>query len=323
MTAVSDSRENFADRLITAIRKKNSCVAVGLDPYFTLIPDTIKQKFPTSQKQSLEYAAHVILEFNVQVIDLIAPLVGIVKPQIAFYELYGWWGVRAYAETIKYAKQKGLLVIGDVKRGDVPSTAEAYADAHIGEVHIDHAIETPFAADAITVNPFLGTDSLLPFLQTAEKHNKGIFVLVKTSNPDSGEFQDLMCGGKKLHEIIAEKTQAWGNGLIGQQGYSAVGAVVGATFSHEISALRKTMPEGYFLVPGYGAQGATAKDIAHCFNPDGLGAIISASRSILYAYNISPWKEKYGINAWKDAAREAVIKMNEEIGNILNKIEYG
>lgn len=317
MAVVSDIRENFADQLVSAIRRKNSCVVVGLDPSFKLIPDTIKQKFSASQKQALEYASRVILEFNTQVIDLITPYVSIVKPQIAFYELYGWWGVWAYAETIQYARQKGLIVIGDVKRGDVPSTAEAYANAHIGEVHIDNIVEIPFAADAITVNPLLGTDSLIPFLQTARKHNKGIFILVKTSNPSSGEFQDIMCGTKKLHEIIAEKTHAWGKDFIGKQGYSAVGAVVGATFSHEISKLRKIMPAAYFLVPGYGAQGATAKDIAHCFNPDGLGAIISASRSILYAYNISPWEKKYGISAWKDATQEAVIKMNEEIRKIL------
>ncbi|KXK30802.1 MAG: orotidine 5'-phosphate decarboxylase [Candidatus Brocadia sinica] len=317
MAVVSDIRENFADQLVSAIRRKNSCVVVGLDPSFKLIPDTIKQKFSASQKQALEYASRVILEFNTQVIDLITPYVSIVKPQIAFYELYGWWGVWAYAETIQYARQKGLIVIGDVKRGDVPSTAEAYANAHIGEVHIDNIVEIPFAADAITVNPLLGTDSLIPFLQTARKHNKGIFILVKTSNPSSGEFQDIMCGTKKLHEIIAERTHAWGKDFIGKQGYSAVGAVVGATFSHEISKLRKIMPAAYFLVPGYGAQGATAKDIAHCFNPDGLGAIISASRSILYAYNISPWEKKYGISAWKDATQEAVIKMNEEIRKIL------
>lgn len=317
MAVVSDIRENFADQLVSAIRRKNSCVVVGLDPSFKLIPDTIKQKFSASQKQALEYASRVILEFNTQVIDLITPYVSIVKPQIAFYELYGWWGVWAYAETIQYARQKGLIVIGDVKRGDVPSTAEAYANAHIGEVHIDNIVEIPFAADAITVNPLLGTDSLIPFLQTARKHNKGIFILVKTSNPSSGELQDIMCGTKKLHEIIAERTHAWGKDFIGKQGYSAVGAVVGATFSHEISKLRKIMPAAYFLVPGYGAQGATAKDIAHCFNPDGLGAIISASRSILYAYNISPWEKKYGISAWKDATQEAVIKMNEEIRKIL------
>ena len=305
--------ENFADRLIATIRKKNSCVVVGLDPYLKLIPDIVKNKPVISHKPSLEYAARVILEFNLQVIDLIAPHVGIVKPQIAFYELYGWWGIWAYAETIKYAKHKGLIVIGDVKRGDVPSTAEAYAEAHIGEVHIDDIVETAFASDAVTVNPFLGSDSLLPFIQTAKKYNKGIFVLVKTSNPLSGEFQDLMCGEMKLHEIIAQKTHEWGKDLIGKGGYSAVGAVVGATYSQEIEILRKIMPSAFFLVPGYGAQGATANDIKYCFNPDGLGAIINASRSILYAYNNPPWKEKYGVQSWKDATQEAVIKMNEEI----------
>ncbi len=309
--------ENFADRLIAKIRQKNSCVVVGLDPHFKLIPDTVKQKPIISHKPSLEYAARVILEFNIQVIDLIAPHVGIVKPQIAFYELYGWWGVWAYAETIKYGKYKGLIVIGDVKRGDVPSTAEAYADAHIGEVHIDDIVETAFAADAMTVNPYLGTDSLQPFIQTARKHNKGIFVLVKTSNPQSGEFQDLTCGKKKLHEIVAEKTNEWGKDLIGKEGYSAVGAVVGATYSHEIELLREIMPSAYFLVPGYGAQGATVNDIKYCFNSDGLGAIINASRSILYAYNTSPWKEKYGVKAWKYATQEAIIKMNAEIGDML------
>ncbi|OHB51293.1 MAG: orotidine 5'-phosphate decarboxylase [Planctomycetes bacterium GWF2_39_10] len=308
--------QNFSDHLIAIIRKKNSCVVVGLDPHFKLIPDDIKQKFLNLHKPSLEYAARVILEFNIQVIDIITPYVGIVKPQIAFYELYGWWGIWAYAETIKYAKEKGLIVIGDVKRGDVPSTAEAYANAHIGEVYVNDTIETPFAADAVTVNPFLGTDSILPFIQTAKKHNKGIFILVKTSNPLSGEFQNLICGKKKLHEIIAEKTNEWGKDLIGKEGYSAIGAVVGATFPKEITTLRKVMPIAFFLVPGYGAQGATVQDIKYCFNMDGLGAIINASRSILYAYDISPWKEKYGITAWKEATREALIKMNEEINEI-------
>ncbi|OQY99596.1 MAG: orotidine-5'-phosphate decarboxylase [Candidatus Brocadia sp. UTAMX2] len=317
MAGDSDSKDNFADQLITAIYEKNSCAVVGLDPYFHLIPDTIKQKFFPSQKQTLEYASRVILEFNVQVIDLIAPFVNIVKPQIAFYELYGWWGVWAYTETIQYAKQKGLIVIGDVKRGDVPGTAEAYANAHIGDVHVNHAVEVPFGADAITVNPYLGTDSLLPFIHTAHKHKKGIFVLVKTSNPGSGEFQDLTCGEKKLHEMVAEKTHIWGKDFVGKEGYSAIGAVVGATFSREISILRKIMPTAYFLVPGYGAQGATAKDIKYCFNPDGLGAIINASRSILYAYAISPWKEKYGIRSWKNATQEAIMQMNKEIGTVL------
>jgi orotidine-5'-phosphate decarboxylase len=308
--------ENFSDRLISTIQKKHSCIVVGLDPYFKLIPDTFKKRFLVLKKHPLEYAAHVILEFNLEVIDLIAPFVGIVKPQIAFYELYGWWGIWAYTETIKYAKQKGLIVIGDIKRSDVPDTAEAYAEAHLGKVCIHNAIETPFPTDAVTVNPFLGTDSILPFIHTAKRYHKGVFVLVKTSNPLSGEFQDLMCGKKRLHEIVAEKTQEWGKELMGKQGYSAVGAVIGATFPQEIATLRKIIPSAYFLVPGYGAQGATANDITYCFNPDGLGAIINASRSILYAYTIPPWKEKYGMCTWKEATREAVNTMNKEIREI-------
>ena len=310
--------ENFADRLIAAIRNKNSPVVVGLDPYFQLIPNAIKQPFISLLKQnSLEYAASVILEFNRQLIDVVAPHVGVVKPQIAFYEMYGWWGVKAYAETILYAKEKGLIVIGDVKRGDVPSTAEAYAAAHIGVTRTDGVIATPFAADAATVNPYMGSDSLLPFIQTAKGHGKGIFVLVKTSNHLSGEFQDIQCGRKKLHEIIAEKIGEWGSDLMGNEGYSAVGAVVGATYPQEMATLRKIMPKAYFLVPGYGAQGATAQDIQNCFNPDGLGAIINASRSILYAYSTSAGKEKHTMDTWKNAAEEAVIAMNEELRKIL------
>ncbi|MCF6159166.1 MAG: orotidine-5'-phosphate decarboxylase [wastewater metagenome] len=305
--------ENFADRLIHTIRNKNSCVVVGLDPYFELIPDTVKKRFFVLKKHCFEYAARVILEFNREVLDLIASHTGIVKPQIALYELYGHWGIWAYSETIKYAKQKGFIVIGDVKRGDVPVTAIAYANAHLGEVRIDDTTETSFLTDAVTVNPFLGTDSILPFIRTAREHHKGIFVLVKTSNPLSGEFQDLVCGKRKLYEITAKKTQEWGKELIGEQGYSSVGAVVGATFPEEIVILRKIMPATYFLVPGYGAQGATANDIKNCFNPDGLGAIINASRSILYAYTLPPWKEKYGVHTWKEATQQALLKMNTEI----------
>lgn len=307
--------DNFADHLITTIQQKNSCVVVGLDPLLKLIPDTIKRGFATV-RSNFEHAARIILEFNIQVIDIITPFVGIVKPQIAFYELYSWWGIWAYVETIKYAKDKGLIVIGDIKRGDVPSTAEAYAEAHIGEVSVNNSMETPFGADAVTINPFLGTDSLLPFIQVAKKYHRGLFVLVKTSNPLSGDFQDLMCGEKKLHEIIAEKIHTLGSDLIGKHGYSSIGAVVGATYPHEMEKLRETMPTAYFLVPGYGTQGATAKDIKHCFHSNGLGAVINASRSVLYAYTISPWKEKYGIQGWKDATREAVIKMNKELREI-------
>jgi len=295
-------------------------VVVGLDPYFQLIPGTVKEKFSHLYNQdAFEYAAKVILEFNKQIIDTVVSFVGVIKLQIAFYELYNWWGIWAFAETIKYAKQKGLIVISDIKRGDVPTTAEAYANAHMGMVAIDNIVKPSFSADAVTANPFLGTDSLLPFISVAEKHQRGIFILVKTSNPSSGEFQDILCEAiKKLYQIIAEKTHYWGNMLTGKYGYSSIGAVVGATYPKDIVILRNLMPNNYFLVPGYGAQGATAKDVAHCFNADGRGALVNASRSLLYAYNDPAWKDKYGINTWKDATQEAVIKMNESLKNIIS-----
>lgn len=317
MTTVTNRKENFSDKLINTIQKKNSCIVVGLDPHFDLIPSSIKQKFQTLHNDTFKYAANVILEFNKQVIDTLEHLIGIVKLQIAFYELYGWQGIWSYTETINYAKQKGLIVIGDVKRGDVPNTAIAYANAHIGKVSVNNVTEIAFQSDAITVNPLLGMDSILPFIKNVEAYDKGIFVLAKTSNPSSVEFQDLLCGSKKLYQIIAEKIHEWGSQLIGMHGYSSIGAVVGATYAEDILTLRKIMPNAYLLIPGYGAQGATAKDIENCFNSDGYGAIINASRSILYAYNNQRWKDKYGIHTWKEAAQNAVIKMNEDLNKIM------
>ncbi|MCF6150513.1 MAG: orotidine-5'-phosphate decarboxylase [Candidatus Kuenenia sp.] len=314
---MTNRKENFSDKLITTIQKKNSCVVVGLDPHFDLIPGTIKETFRNLHDDAFKYAANVILEFNKQIIDALEPLIGIVKLQIAFYELYGWQGIWAYTETINYAKQKGLIVIGDVKRGDVPSTAIAYANAHIGKVLINNYTETAFQSDAITVNPLLGMDSILPFIKNAEAYGKGVFVLAKTSNPSSVEFQDLLCNSKKLHQIIAEKIHEWGNRLVGNYGYSSIGAVVGATYPEDILTLRKMMPSAYLLIPGYGAQGATAEDLKNCFNSDGYGAIINASRSILYAYNNPGWKDKYGIHTWKKAAQHAVIKMNEDLNKFI------
>ncbi|MBM4053758.1 MAG: orotidine-5'-phosphate decarboxylase [Planctomycetes bacterium] len=318
MTTTVNRKANFSDKLINIIQKKNSCVVVGLDPYFDLIPDTIKQNFLKLHDNVFKYAANVILEFNKEIIDSLEHLIGIVKLQIAFYELYGWQGIWAYTETIHYAKQKGLIVIGDVKRGDVPSTATAYANAHIGKVLINNYSATAFQSDAITVNPLLGTDSMLPFIKNAETYDKGIFILTKTSNPSSVEFQDILCGSKKLHRIIAEKIHEWGSQLIGTHGYSSIGAVVGATYPEDISALRKIMPNAYLLIPGYGTQGATAEDLKNCFNPDGYGAIINASRSVLYAYTNQSWKDKYGTHTWKEAAQNAVIKMNEDLNKFMS-----
>ncbi len=313
MAIAINRKANFSDKLTTAIQKKNCCVVVGLDPHFDLIPESIKQQFSKLQDDAFKYAANVILEFNKQVIDTLEHLVGIVKLQIAFYELYGWQGIWSYAETIHYAKQKGLIVIGDVKRGDVPNTAAAYANAHIGQVSINNTTQIAFQSDAITVNPLLGVDSILPFIKNAETYDKGIFVLAKTSNPSSVEFQDLLCGTKKLHQIIAEKIHTWGSRSIGTYGYSAIDAVVGATYPEDILILRKTMPNAYLLIPGYGSQGATAEDIKNCFNSDGYGAIINASRSILYAYNNRSWKDKYGAQTWKEAAQNAVMNMKEDL----------
>jgi len=304
---------NFADRLTDSIRLKNSCACVGLDPRLESIPAPIRKAASDEYGDTLEGAVAAILEFSRHIVDIVAPHMPAVKPQIAFYERYGWQGLRAYAHVLAYAKSKGLLVIADAKRGDIGSTAEAYADAHLGHVVVGSAEERIFQADALTVNPYLGWDSVDPFIETAKEHGAGIFVLVKTSNPSSADFQDVRCGDKRLYEIVAENVATWGKDLMGESGYSSVGAVVGATFPQEAAALRKLMPKAYFLVPGYGAQGATAKDVAPCFNPDGLGAIVNASRSIIFAHQSPAWRDKHPEADWHRAVEDAVYKMNEEL----------
>lgn len=291
----------FADQLIELIEKKTTPACVGLDPQLEFIPRKINL-FPYTRRP--RGIAEPLYEFNRKVIDIISPHIGIVKLQTAFYEALGHWGIKAYIDTIKYAHKKGLIVIGDIKRGDVPHTAEAYASAHLGGL---------YEADAVTVNPYLGTDSIMPFIKKAQELGKGVFVLVKTTNPSSADFQDLLIGAPHavpLYEHVAEKVNQWGKPLIGRSGYSSIGAVVGAKAGRE---LRNIMPNAFFLVPGYGAQGATAKDIKHCFNPDGYGAIISASRSIIYAWMYPPWKEKYGQKRWEQAVEAAIIEMKNKL----------
>ncbi|HHT9124818.1 MAG TPA: orotidine-5'-phosphate decarboxylase [Candidatus Brocadiia bacterium] len=303
--------KNFADRLIEIIGKKNTPVCVGLDPSASggeSIPQKITQSAYKRFGKGLRGTAEAIYQFNLSIIDITSPYIGIVKPQIAFYEACGYWGIKAYIDTIKYAHKKGLIVIGDIKRGDVPHTAEAYAEAHLGG---------PYATDAVTVNPYLGEDSIAPFIKMAEKFGKGVFVLVKTTNPSSSDFQDLLVGhppqadNVPLHRYVAEKVNQWGKPLIGKSRYSSIGAVLSADAARH---LRTIMPKSFFLIPGFGAQGATAKDVKHCFNPDGYGAIISASRSIIYAWTTSPWKEKYGPKKWEQAVEAAIIEMKKAIG---------
>lgn len=281
----------FADRLVDAIRRKKSRVVVGLDPRIESLPPDVGD----------------VLEFNREIIGLVKDHAVAVKPQIAFYEKLGLKGLEAYAETCRVARAEGLLVIGDVKRGDVPETAKAYAEAHFGF----------FAVDAVTVNPFFGTDGMTPFLEAARNSGGGIFVLVKTSNPSSKEIQDLDIGGKPLHLLLAEKTCAWGESLMGVSGYSSVGAVVGATHPEEARRIRSAMPNRFFLVPGYGAQGGTAADVRDCFERDGLGAIVNASRSILFAWERKPYAERFGAARWRDAVAEAARTMKDEINAVL------
>ncbi len=306
---------HFADRLIDRINKKGSSICVGLDPRLDQIPSFIKEKMRGKHKKLFTAAAESILEFNRGIIDAVHDLVPIVKPQIAFYEQYGAEGFRAYEETILYAKEKGLLTLVDAKRGDIGSTAEAYAKAFLGKVELfgDHVFS--FDADAVTVSPYLGYDGIKPFVKECKEHGKGIFVLVKTSNVSSGDVQDLqMQDGNTVYEIVANYLESWGSDDIGEEGYSLLGAVVGATYPAQAEKLRTIMPRSIFLVPGYGAQGGTAKDVKVCFNKDGQGAIVNSSRGITFAWENS---DKYTEKDYAEAARDAVIRMKEDLAGVL------
>ncbi len=305
---------NFADKLIGAIKKKGTPICVGLDPRLGKIPAFIKDKALKNHKNKWEAAAEAVIEFNKGIIDAVEDLVPVVKPQIAFYELLGSQGYRAFEETCEYAREKGLLVLVDGKRNDIGSTAEAYADGLLGDVELFDEKVPGVDADALTVTPYLGWDGIKPFAQKSVG-GKGIFVLVKTSNPSSGDFQDVEMGdGRSNYEIMGHFVESWGADYIGESGYSSVGAVVGATYPDQAKRLREIMPTSIFLVPGYGAQGGGAEDVKYCFNSDGLGAIINSSRGINYAYETS---EKFGDTEYAEAAREAVEIMKSDLQNIL------
>ncbi len=302
---------HFADRLNAAVKAKGSAISVGLDPRLEQIPDFIKVKHFSKYANALTAAAEAILEFNKGIIDAVADLVPVLKPQIAFYEQYGYEGVRAFEETLWYARDKGLLTIADIKRGDIGSTAEAYAKAFLGKVALLDKEVFSFDADAVTIAPYLGIDGIKPFMEQARQHGKGVFVLVKTSNVSSSDLQDLQMHDKStVYEIMAQYLDSWGADEIGDSGYSFMGAVVGATFPAQAAKLRKLMPQNIFLVPGYGAQGGTAKDVKGCFNADGTGAIINASRSIMYAWEES---DEYTESDYAVAARAAVMAMKKDL----------
>jgi orotidine-5'-phosphate decarboxylase len=319
-----DPAANFADRLIAAAKAKQTCVVVGLDPRLAQIPRQLQDAARKTAGSGPEGVAQCILEFNRRITDAVAEFAVAVKPQIAFYEPYGAAGIQCFIDTIRHAHAAGLLVIADVKRNDIGSTAEAYAAAYLGSTPLwDEAEFCAFDADAVTVNAYLGSDGVRPFVETAKANGKGLFVLVKTSNESSGELQDLQVRdaegteGQTIFEHVGALVKQWGVGVVGDEGYSSVGAVVGATYPEQGKILRRMLPGVPFLVPGYGAQGATAADVAHCFDADGLGAVVNSSRGIIFAYQQDEYAERFGEARFAEAAAVSAQQTRDEINEAL------
>lgn len=303
------------NKLVANIKKTNAPIVVGLDPMMKFIPKHILKKAFDESGETLEGAGEAVWQYNKAIVDAVYDLIPAVKPQIAMYEQFGIPGLAAFKKTVDYCKEKGLVVIGDIKRGDIGSTSEAYAVGHIGKVQVGGKSYRGFDEDFVTVNPYLGSDGVKPFIQVGKEENTGIFVLVKTSNPSSGEFQDRLVDGRPLYEIVGEQVAVWGAEHMGDS-YSYVGAVVGATYPEQGKILRKIMPKTYILVPGYGAQGGKGADLVHFFNEDGLGAIVNSSRGIIAAYQQEKYAQ-FGELNFADASRKAVEDMIEDIGSAL------
>ena len=302
-------------KLISNIQKTKAPIVVGLDPMLNYIPEHIKEKAFEEYGETLEGAAEAIWQYNKEIVDCTYDLIPAVKPQIAMYEQFGIEGMKAFKKTVDYCKEKGLVVIGDVKRGDIGSTSAAYATGHLGKVQVGSKTYSAFDEDFATVNPYLGSDGIKPFMEVCKEEKKGLFILVKTSNPSSGEFQDQLIDGTPLYELVGEKVAQWGEECMGDR-YSYIGAVVGATYPEMGKVLRKVMPKSYILVPGYGAQGGKGADLVHFFNEDGLGAIVNSSRGIIAAYK----QEKYanfGAEHFGEASRAAVEDMVADINQAL------
>jgi len=302
------------EKLVERIKKLEAPIVVGLDPTLNFVPGFLLDKAINEKGETLEAAADAIFEFNKKIVDAVYDLIPAVKPQIAMYEQFGIPGLMAYKQTVDYCHEKGLLVIGDAKRGDIGSTSTAYAIGHLGKVKIGSTEIAPIDTDFLTINPYMGSDSVVPFVEECKKYDKGLFILVKTSNPSSGEFQDQKVGKKAVYELVGKKVDEWGAELV-RNGYSDVGAVVGATYPEMGEVLREIMPKAYILVPGYGAQGGTAAELKPFFNKDGLGAIVNSSRGIIAAYKQDKYAE-YGAEGFAEAARAAVIDMKNDIASI-------
>lgn len=303
--------------LIEKIVETQNPTVVGLDPKLDYVPEFIKEKYFSKYGETLNGAAKALFEFNQHIIDAIADVVPAIKPQSAYYEMYGYEGVKALDKTIAYAKEKGLYVIVDGKRNDIGATMEAYTNAYLGKIKIGSKTFEPFGADALTVNGYLGTDGIAPLINACNENDKGIFVLVKTSNKSSGELQDKLIGETPVYKVMGEMCEQWGTECMGKYGYSSVGAVVGATYPEQLEEMRKALPHTMFLVPGYGAQGGGAEGVAKAFDKNGLGAIVNSSRAIMCAYQKEGCDEK----EFAAAALREVIRMKKDIMTYVPKIK--
>lgn len=310
----------FVDRLIEKIGKLNNPAIVGLDPKPEYIPEFIKKRVFKECGSSILGVTGAIVEFNKKIIDAVYDITPAVKPQLAYYEIYGPEGMIAFARTCSYARKKGMLVIADGKRNDIGTTAKAYSEAYLGNKDAGGSETTVYDIDALTVNPYLGYDGIKPFVENCMKNGKGIFILVKTSNKTSGQLQDLVLhDGKRVYEKVAELVNEWGSAVMGEKGYSSIGAVVGATYPGEARILRKIMKSAYILVPGYGAQGGSAADVAQSFNDDGLGAVVNSSRNVMCAWKLENWRNRYNEESFDAAAREEVIRMRDDLNAVLER----
>lgn len=306
---------NIMDKLIDRIKETNNPTVIGIDPKYDMIPECIKNKY----EQNMEGVAKAIEEFNKALIDATFDIIPAVKINIAFYEMYGLEGMKVFEETCKYAKEKGMLVMADIKRGDIGSTSKAYSNAFLGRTQIGEKEEKIYDVDFVTLNPYMGIDSIKPFIEDCKKYNKGAFIIVKTSNPSSGDLQDLKLeNGEEVYTRVAKLVEEWGEDLRGKYGYSSISAVVGATYPKQLKDLRKTAPHIFFLIPGYGAQGGKAEDIALGFDSNGIGGIVNSSRGLMCAYKSDLWKDKYTEERFAEATRQEAIRMKNELNNAIS-----
>lgn len=307
---------NAMDRLIKRIKETNNPTVIGLDTKYDMIPNCIKNKYD----DNLEGVSKSILEFNKRLIDATYDIIPAVKINIAFYEMYGLDGMKAFEETCKYAKEKEMIVMADIKRGDIGNTAKAYSNAFLGRTKIGDREEAIYDVDFVTLSPYMGTDSIKPFIEDSIKYNKGAFVIVKTSNPSSGELQDLTLeSGEEVYTKVAKLVEEWGKDLVGEYGYSSISAVVGATYPKQLEDLRKVSPHTFFLIPGYGAQGGKAEDIALGFDKNGIGGIVNSSRGLMCAYQSDKWKDKFTEEEFDKATRAEAIHMRDELTEAVSK----